>query len=165
MAVRAANALVEWARGNKMSIHGHPLIWHGHPLVWHAQTRDWFFRDGDREVVTQRMQEHTSTLVSRYKGKIVSWDVVNEAINDGGNADTGQTENLRDSKLMQLLGQEFLTLAFKFAHEADPDAVLYYTDYNSESGPKYASSMVLLKGLLADGAPVHAFGIQCHSTK
>jgi GH35 family endo-1,4-beta-xylanase len=149
------DALMQWASDSNMSVHGHTL-------VWHAQTRDWFFRDGDREVVTQRMKDHIATLVSRYKGKIQSWDVVNEAINDGGDSDTGKTENLRNSKWMQTLGPEFLTLAFKFAHEADPDAVLYYNDYNIESGPKHDSSMVLLKRLLADGAPVHAVGIQGH---
>lgn len=149
------DALVEWAQKNQMSIHGHTL-------VWHAQTRDWFFNGGDQAVVTQRMKDHISTLVGRYEGKIQSWDVVNEAINDGGNDETGRTEHLRESKWLQTLGPEFLTLAFKFAHQADPDAVLYYNDYNIESGPKHASSMVLLKRLLADGAPVHAVGIQGH---
>ncbi len=149
------DALVQWASDNKISIHGHTL-------VWHAQTRDWFFQDGDREVVTQRMKDHISTLVGRYKGKIQSWDVVNEAINDSGDENTGKTENLRNSNWMQTLGPEFLTLAFKFAHEADPDAILYYNDYNIESGPKHDSSMVLLKRLLADGAPIHAVGIQGH---
>ena len=149
------DALVEWAQKNQMSIHGHTL-------VWHAQTRDWFFEGGDRAVVTQRMKDHISTLVGRYKGKIQSWDVVNEAVKDGGNIETGKTEHLRDSKWLQALGPEFLTLAFKFAHEAAPDATLYYNDYNIESGPKHASSMVLLKRLLADGAPVHAVGIQGH---
>ncbi|MGB4711479.1 MAG: endo-1,4-beta-xylanase [Fuerstiella sp.] len=149
------DALVEWASGSKMSVHGHTL-------VWHAQTRDWFFRDGDREAVTLRMKEHIATLVGRYKGKIQSWDVVNEAINDGGDAQTAKTENLRDSKWMQTIGPQFLALAFQFAHEADPDAVLYYNDYNIESGAKHESSMVLLKRLLADGAPVHGVGIQGH---
>ena len=149
------DALVEWATDNKMSVHGHTL-------VWHAQTGDWFFRDGDREVVTQRVNDHINTLVGRYKGKVHSWDVVNEAINDGGNQETGQTENLRNSKWLQTLGPEFLTLAFKFAHDADPDAILYYNDYNIESGPKHDSSMVLLKRLLKDGAPIHAVGIQGH---
>jgi GH35 family endo-1,4-beta-xylanase len=101
--------------------------------VWHAQTDNWFFRDGDRQVVTQRMKDHISTLVGRYKGKIRSWDVVNEAINDGGNAQTAQTENLRNSSWLQAIGPEFLTLAFKFAHEADPDAELYYNDYGIEA--------------------------------
>lgn len=112
-----ADALVKWCADNNIAIHGHTL-------VWHAQTSNWFFRDGDKAAVTQRMQDHISTLVGRYKGKIQSWDVVNEAINDGGNAETAQTEYIRNSSWVQALGPEFLTLAFKFAHEADPDAIL-----------------------------------------
>ncbi|MBL8818364.1 MAG: endo-1,4-beta-xylanase [Planctomyces sp.] len=150
-----ADALTEWAAASSLSIHGHTL-------VWHAQTNDWFFAGGDKDVIRQRMKDHINTLVSRYKGKIQSWDVVNEAINDGGDNNTGMTENLRDSKWFQSLGPEFLTLAFQYAHEADPDAILYYNDYNIESGPKHASSMVLLKRLIADGAPIHAVGIQGH---
>jgi GH35 family endo-1,4-beta-xylanase/enterochelin esterase-like enzyme len=150
-----ADTLVEWAEQNQLSIHGHTL-------VWHAQTPDWFFRDGDKATVTQRMKDHIHTLVGRYKGKIQSWDVVNEAIEDGGNAETATTEALRDSQWKQSIGPEFLTLAFQFAHEADPQATLYYNDYGIESGPKHASSMVLLKRLLSEGAPIHAVGIQGH---
>ncbi len=150
-----ADALVEWAARNHQWIHGHTL-------VWHAQTPGWFFRDGDKATVTQRMKDHIHTLVGRYKGKIQSWDVVNEAITDGGNAETANTEALRDSPWKQSIGPEFLTLAFKFAHEADPDAMLYYNDYNIESGPKHASSMVLLKRLLSEDVPIHAVGIQGH---
>jgi GH35 family endo-1,4-beta-xylanase/enterochelin esterase-like enzyme len=150
-----ADALVKWCTDRNIAIHGHTL-------VWHAQTDNWFFRDGDRQVVTQRMKDHISTLVGRYKGKIRSWDVVNEAINDGGNAQSAQTENLRNSSWLQAIGPEFLTLAFKFAHEADPDAELYYNDYGIEAGPKHASSMVLLKRLIEDGAPIHGVGIQGH---
>jgi GH35 family endo-1,4-beta-xylanase len=149
------DALVKWCADNNLAVHGHTL-------VWHAQTNPWFFRDGDKATVTKRMKEHISTLVGRYKGEIRSWDVVNEAINDGGNAQTAQTENLRNSSWFQALGAEFLTLAFKFAHEADPDAKLYYNDYGIESGPKHASSLVLLKRLLKDGAPLYGVGIQGH---
>lgn len=150
-----SDALVDWAQKNQMSVHGHTL-------VWHAQTPRWFFENGDRAVVTQRMKDHIQTLVGRYKGKLQSWDVVNEAINDGGNAETGKTEGLRNSPWLQALGPEYLTLALRFAHEADPEATLYYNDYNIESGPKHASSMVLLKRLLSEGAPIHAVGIQGH---
>jgi GH35 family endo-1,4-beta-xylanase/enterochelin esterase-like enzyme len=151
----APDALVEWAQKNQMSIHGHTL-------VWHQQTPKWFFENGDRAVVTKRMKDHIHTLVGRYKGKLQSWDVVNEAINDGGNEETAKTEGLRNSPWLQAVGPEYLTLAFRFAHEADPDATLYYNDYNIESGPKHASSMVLLRRLLSEGAPVHAVGIQGH---
>ncbi len=108
------------------------------------------------------MKQHIETTVGRYKGQLQSWDVVNEAINDGGNEETSMTEHLRNSKWLQSLGPEFLTLAFKYARAADPTAVLYYNDYNIESGSKHASSMVLLKRLLADGAPVDGVGIQGH---
>ena len=149
------DALVAWCVDNKIAIHGHTL-------VWHAQTNDWFFRDGDKATVTRRMKDHIHTLVDRYKGKIQSWDVVNEAINDRGDAQTAETENLRNSAWLQALGPEFLTLAFQFAHEADPDATLYYNDYGIEASPKHESSMVLLKRLLEQGAPIHGVGIQGH---
>ncbi len=147
-----ADALVKWCEDNHISIHGHTL-------VWHAQTNDWFFRDGDKATVTQRLKDHIRTLVGRYKGKVRSWDVVNEAINDFGNA---QTENLRNSPWLRALGPEYLTLAFKFAHEADPAAKLYYNDYNIEAGAKHASSMLLLKRLLKEGSPIYGVGIQGH---
>ena len=149
------DALVKWCRDNNIAIHGHTL-------VWHAQTSNWFFRDGDKATVTQRLKEHIITLVGRYKGKIRSWDVVNEAINDFSDAQASQTENLRNSSWLQALGPAFVTLAFKFAHEADPDAKLYYNDYGIESGPKHKSSMVLLKRLIKDGAPIYGVGIQGH---
>lgn len=150
-----ADALVKWCEENKLAVHGHTL-------VWHAQTSDWFFRDGDKAKVTQRLKDHIHTLVGRYKGKIQGWDVVNEAINDGGFGRGEPTENLRNSQWVQKLGPEFLTLAFKFAHEADPKAKLYYNDYGIEAGPKHASSMVLLKRLIKEGAPIHGVGIQGH---
>ena len=149
------DALVKWCADNKIAVHGHTL-------VWHAQTNDWFFRDGDKAQVTQRLKDHISTLVGRYKGKIRGWDVVNEAIGDRGDGQTAQTENLRNSSWLATLGPEFLTVAFKFAHEADPDAKLYYNDYGIEAGPKHASSLVLLKRLIKDGAPIHGVGIQGH---
>jgi GH35 family endo-1,4-beta-xylanase len=149
------DALVKWCVANRIAIHGHTL-------VWHAQTNNWFFRDADKATVTKRLKEHIGKLVGRYKGKIRSWDVVNEAINDGGNAETGKTENLRKSSWLRAVGPDFIPLAFKFAHEADPDAKLYYNDYNIETGPKHASSMVLLKRLIKDRVPIHGVGIQGH---
>ncbi len=150
-----ADALVKWCTDNHIAIHGHTL-------VWHSQTNDWFFRDGEKAAVTQRLKEHITTLVGRYKGKIQGWDVVNEAINDGGNARTAKTENLRNSPWLKTLGPDFIPLAFKFAHEADPKAKLYYNDYNIEAGAKHESSLVLLKRLIKNGVPIHGVGIQGH---
>lgn len=147
-----ADALVKFCEENGLAVHGHTL-------VWHAQTNDWFFRGGDKAAVTERLRNHIHTLVGRYKGKIRGWDVVNEAIGD--RPDPG-TEGLRNSQWLQTLGPEFLTLAFKFAHEADPDATLYYNDYNIEAGAKHESSMILLRRLIKEGAPIHGVGIQGH---
>jgi endo-1,4-beta-xylanase len=144
-------------------------IW-GHTLVWHAQTANWFFQPGvdgqpvTRELAIARLKNHIMTVVGRYKGRVIGWDVVNEAIADRG---TGETENLRDSSWYKLIGPDVLTLAFKWAHEADPNAQLYYNDYNIDQGAvqntgKHASSMLLLKRLIKEGAPINGVGIQGH---
>ena len=147
-----SDALIKFCEDNGLAVYGHTL-------VWHAQTNDWFFRGGDKAVITERLRNHIHTLVGRYKGRIKGWDVVNEAISD--RPDPG-TEGLRNSQWLQTLGPEFLTLAFKFAHEADPDATLYYNDYNIEAGAKHESSMILLRRLIKEGAPIHGVGIQGH---
>jgi len=112
----------------------------------------------------ERLKNHIQTEVVRYKGRIYGWDVVNEAINDNGN---NETENLRNSSWIRAIGQDYLTMAFKWAHEADPNALLYYNDYNIERGAvagngKHAASMLLLKRLIKDGAPINGVGIQGH---
>jgi endo-1,4-beta-xylanase len=149
------DALVKWCADNRLAVHGHTLVWHG-------QTNNWFFRDGDKVAVTKRMRDHIRTLVGRYKGKIRGWDVVNEAINDRGNAETARTENLRNSPWLRAAGPDYIPLAFKFAHEADPGARLYYNDYGIEAGAKHESSRVLLKRLIKEGVPIHGVGIQGH---
>jgi endo-1,4-beta-xylanase len=117
-----------------------------------------------REVALERLKNHIMTVVGRYKGKIVGWDVVNESIADGGD---GSTENLRDFSWYKVVGPDILTWAFKWAHEADPNAQLFYNDYNIEQGAvenkgKHASSLLLLKRLIKDGAPITGVGIQGH---
>jgi endo-1,4-beta-xylanase len=159
-----ADRLVKWCEDNKIKTYGHTLC-------WHSQTANWFFQPAaegqpvTRELAMERLKSHILTVVGRYKGRIIGWDVVNEAINDGGGA--GETENLRNTNWLRLIGPDYLTLAFKWAHEADPKAQLYYNDYNIEQGSvqntgKHASSMLLLKRLLKDGAPINGVGIQGH---
>ncbi len=117
-----------------------------------------------KEVILERLKSHIMTVVGRYKGRIMGWDVFNESIADGGD---GTTENLRTFSWYQYVGPEVITLAFKWAHEADPNAQLYYNDYNIEQGAvenkgKHASSLLLLKRLIAEGAPITGVGIQGH---
>jgi endo-1,4-beta-xylanase len=156
------DAMVKWCQENSIKVWGHTLVWHG-------QTGNWFFQGTNgqpatRELALERLKKHIFTVVGRYKGRVVGWDVVNEAINDGG---AGQTENLRGFSWYRTVGPDVLTLAFKWAHEADPEAQLYYNDYNIEQGAaqnrgKHASSMLLLKRLLKEGAPINGVGIQGH---
>jgi endo-1,4-beta-xylanase len=117
-----------------------------------------------REVALERLEKHIKTVAGRYKGKVIGWDVVNESIVDDGD---GTTEGLRDFSWYKVVGPDVLTLAFKWAHEADSDAQLYYNDYNIERGAvenkgKHASSLLLLKRLIAEGAPITGVGIQGH---
>src|SRR5690606_17437564 len=106
----------------------------GHTLIWHSQAPDWFFigkdgKEASRAILTARMRKHIQTVVSRYKGRIKGWDVVNEAILDNG--------DWRQSKFYQIIGEGFIELAFQFAHEADPDAELYYNDFSmSQKGKR-----------------------------
>ena len=131
----------------------------GHCLVWHSQTNPWFFQDATRDVLLARLRDHIHTLVGRYKGKMSGWDVVNEAINDG---EDGSGENLRQSAWMKIVGADYLTQAFRFAREADPAVPLLYNDYSIESGAKHRSSLLLLRRLIAEGAPITGVGIQGH---
>jgi GH35 family endo-1,4-beta-xylanase len=147
------DALVEFCQANNIKTFGHCL-------VWHSQTNPWFFEDADRDRTLSRLRDHIHTLVGRFKGKMSGWDVVNEAINDG-NGD-GSSENLRDSRWHQIVGPAYLTQAFKFAREADPAVPLHYNDYSIESGAKHQSSLLLLKRLISEGAPITTVGIQGH---
>jgi endo-1,4-beta-xylanase len=165
---RTPDAMVAWCETNNIK------VW-GHTLAWHSQTANWFFQGTNgqpvtRELAMERLSNHIHTVVGHYKGRVYGWDVVNEAINDRGG---GKTENLRNSSWLRAIGPDYLTLAFKWAHEADPKAKLYYNDYNidqdtnyDQATPQYsgkhASSMLLLKRLIKDGAPIDGVGIQGH---
>jgi endo-1,4-beta-xylanase len=132
----------------------------GHTLVWHAQTPRWFFEGPDgqpasRELALTRLRNHIKTVVGRYKGRIKQWDVVNEAINDGPGV-------LRSSPWLKAIGEDYIAEAFRAAHEADPDAILVYNDYNIELGYKRPKALELLKKLIEQEVPIHAVGIQSH---
>jgi endo-1,4-beta-xylanase len=110
-----------------------------------------------REELLQRMRDHIHTVVGRYKGKIKSWDVVNEAIADGPG-----TNVLRNSLWLEIIGPDFIAKAFQYAHEADPDAILRYNDYGLENPDKRKKLIMLIKELQAQKVPVHAIGSQAH---
>lgn len=135
------------------------MVVHGHTLIWHSQTPKWFFKDSldqeiTREELIQRMKNHIHTVVTRYKGKIKTWDVVNEAVLDDG--------TLRKSKFYNLLGEDFIKMAFEFAHEADPEAELYYNDYSTALPEKREGIVRMVKKLQEQGVPIHGIGMQGH---
>lgn len=147
-----ADAYVEFGTRNRMHIHGHTL-------VWHSQTPDWVFEDGNgqpatREVLLRRMEDHINAVVGRYKGRIHSWDVVNEAVAEDG--------SLRRTKWLEIIGEDYLEKAFEFAHRADPQAELYYNDFNAWKPAKRDGIVRLVKSLQAKGLPVHGIGMQGH---
>jgi endo-1,4-beta-xylanase len=149
-----ADSIVAFADRNKIRLRGHTL-------VWHNQTPSWLFVDGNgqtvsKEVLLQRIKDHITTVVGRYKGKIYAWDVVNEAISDKPN------EYLRPSKFLEIIGEEYIAKAFQWAHEADPNAQLFYNDYNEISPVKRAKMIRLVNSLKAAGVPIHGVGLQGH---
>lgn len=146
--------LVNYAQENNMKVRGHTL-------VWHNQNSDWLFvnKDGtpvDRESLLERMKTHIHTVMERYRGKIYCWDVTNEVIADEGE------ELLRKSPWTEIIGDDFIDQAFKFAHEADPDAQLFYNDYNESHPLKRDKIYKLVKGLIDRDIPIHGVGLQAH---
>lgn len=131
----------------------------GHTLIWHSQAPQWFFQNSEggevsREELIKRMQEHIHTVVGRYKGKVKGWDVVNEAILDDG--------SLRKSKFYQIIGEDYIELAFKFAHEADPEAELYYNDYSMANPGKRKGVVAMVRKLQEKGIRIDGIGMQGH---
>ena len=150
---RKADRFVEF--GEK---HGMTVI--GHVLVWHAQTPEWFFKnaeggDATREQLIGRMRSHIYAVVGRYKGRIKGWDVVNEAFEDDG--------SYRQSPWYRIIGPDYIELAFRFAHEADPGAELYYNDFSMSVPAKRQAVCRVVKALKEKGVRIDGVGMQSHN--
>lgn len=149
-----ADAFVDFAIRHKLRVVGHCLVW-----AKDDRTPPWFHRDGDkaagREKLLERMKTHIDTVVSRYRGRIEQWDVVNEALDDGA-------DYLRPSGWSSACGEAFIAKAFEFAHAADPQALLVYNDYNNELSGKREKLLRLVGSLREKHAPIHAVGLQGH---
>lgn len=149
------DALVEYAAKNKKKVRGHVL-------VWHQQVPNWLFQGSGpnglaaKDQLYARMERHIKESVGHYKGKINTWDVVNEVIDEDG--------SLRNSRYYQIAGShEYIANAFRWAHEADPNALLCINDFGIEaSGAKQDGFVRLIETLLEEGVPVHVAGIQAH---
>ncbi|TML90546.1 MAG: endo-1,4-beta-xylanase [Actinobacteria bacterium] len=130
---RAADIIVAFARR-------HHMVVHGHTLAWYSQNPDWLLRGHfGRERLIAILRDHIATVVGRYRGRVSQWDVVNEAVDDGG--------GLRHNVWLDGIGPDYIALAFRFAHEADPSAKLFYNDYLIENpGPKATAVKRLVAG-------------------
>jgi endo-1,4-beta-xylanase len=131
----------------------------GHTLVWHSQTPKWVFEDESgnplsRDAMLDRLRNHIANVVGRYKGKIHGWDVVNEAFNEDG--------SYRESKWFKIIGEDYIEKAFEFAHAADPDAELYYNDYNEWYPKKRDRIVKMVNDLKEKGIRIDGIGMQGH---
>jgi endo-1,4-beta-xylanase len=145
----AADAIVDFAQSHAMKMRGHVLVWHNQNPRW--LTNGSF----SRAEISQILKEHIQTVVTRYRGRIYAWDVVNEAIDDNSKR--------RETFWSNALGEDYIQQAFLWAREADPDAKLFYNDYGGEAlGPKSDAIYGLLRNLKARNAPVDGIGLQSH---
>ncbi|MBQ0022762.1 MAG: endo-1,4-beta-xylanase [Prevotellaceae bacterium] len=145
----------------------------GHCLVWHSQFCEWMFTDKkgkevSKEVFYQRLRDHIHTVVNRYKDIVYCWDVVNEAMADGNGGgprwggNRQEPSPYRQSRLFQKFGDEFIAKAFEFAHEADPNAILFYNDYNAADPAKRDRIYNMVKKMKDAGVPITGIGMQGH---
>ncbi len=142
-----ADKLVEYGEKNNIKINGHTLI-------WHSQLPNFIRGIKSSDSIRTFFTDHIKTVAGRYKGKVFSWDVVNEALNEDG--------TLRNSVFLKHLGEGYLADAFRLAQEASPKTELYYNDYNNEKPAKRAGCIKLIKKIQESGARIDGVGIQGH---
>ncbi len=131
----------------------------GHALVWHYALPEWIQNKAKKNKLwfPKFYKEYIQTVVKRYKGKVVAWDVVNEALATKGK------DGMRKTFFLENLGDNYIADAFHYAHEADPDAILFYNDFNLERDTvKVNSAIALINQLKKDGVPIHGIGLQTH---
>ncbi len=152
-----ADEIANFCRKNNIKLRGHCL-------AWHSQFCDWMFVDKKgkpvkKEVLYARMKEHITTVMKRYADVVYAWDVFNECIEDNARS----KEPLRKSKFFDLVGSdEFIRKAFEFAAEADPNAQLFYNDYNECDPVKRDRIYNLVKSMKDAGIKVDGIGMQGH---
>ena len=147
-----ADRIANFARANGIKLRGHCLM-------WHSQIGRWMTAEGTtKEQFYARMKNHIQAIVSRYKDVIYAWDVVNEAMSDDANA----TDPYRQSAMYRLCGDEFIEKAFQYAHEADPNALLFYNDYSTVDPHKRDRIYNMVKKMKAKGIPIDGIGMQAH---
>jgi endo-1,4-beta-xylanase len=144
-----ADRLVDFARANGQKVRGHTLLWHNQLPAW-LTSGTW-----TRAQLRDILRQHIFTEAGHFRGRIWAWDVVNEAFNDDG--------TLRDTLWLQVIGPDYIADAFRWAHQADPKAILFYNDYNVEGvNAKSDAVYELVRRLRGEGVPISGFGAQGH---
>jgi endo-1,4-beta-xylanase len=154
-----ADALLDWAKRNGIKVRGHCLVWHLDELPW-------MFTNGDGppltgEMVAARLRTYIHDVVGHFKGRIWAWDVVNEAL-VADEPGVAEVSGWRKSRWYEYLGQDYVALAFQYAHEADPDALLFYNDYETQTPAKRALILGMVRALQKKGLTIHGIGHQAH---
>lgn len=154
-----ADAIVDFAERHGMKVFGHTFVWHNQTPAW--ATQDAEGRPLPRDVAIANLRAHMAAVLEHYRGRVTTWDVVNEAIADnlGGKTDA---DPLRDTPWRRAIGDDYVDVAFRLAHELAPQATLIYNDYGWHMPAKRRALVALLRGMLDRGVPVHAVGIQGH---
>lgn len=142
------DAIVQFAQGNKQRIHGHTLVWHNQVPKWMQAFT------GDAKAWEDMLKNHIQTVVKHYKGQVAGWDVVNESfLDDGSLRPTIWSKNIPD----------YIAKSFQWAHEADPEALLFYNDYGQDGNPKKMQAILdMVRELQARHIPIHGLGLQMH---
>ena len=153
-----ADKVADFCRANGIKLRGHCL-------VWHNQMEEWVYRDKKghllpKEKFYANMKSHITAIVSRYKDIVYCWDVVNEAMAD--RQDTPEASPYRNSPMFQIAGDEFIAKAFEYAREADPNAQLFYNDYNAADPGKCERIYQMVKKMKEAGVPIDGIGMQGH---
>lgn len=169
--VHPSEGVWKWEKADKVAnfCRQNGIKLRGHCLVWYSQFCNWMFYDKNgklvkKEVFYARLRDHIHTVVNRYKDIVYAWDVVNEAMSDGGGRGFGGKEPnpYRQSQLYNLCGDEFIAKAFEYAHEADPNAILFYNDYNAATPAKRDRIYNMVKKMQDAGVPITGIGMQGH---
>jgi GH35 family endo-1,4-beta-xylanase len=142
--------VVSFCQTNNMLVRGHTMVWGGQNPTWITGL--------SRQQMLAALKNHITNLMTHWKGKITEWDIVNEAVADGGSG------GLKGIFWQKTIGNDYLDSAFTYAHEADPNVYLYYNDYSGESAGSVKSDYIynMVKGMVQRGIPIHGVGLQCH---
>lgn len=144
------DAIVNYASNNGMNVHGHALIWHNSTPLWIQNFA------GSNTEFESVIKTYITDVVKHYKGKVKSWDVVNEAFEDG-------SESLRNSIFYQKLGADYIAKCFQWVKDADPEVLIFYNDYNLEADlKKRSAAFSMIDNLISRRVPVNGIGQQLH---